>query len=75
MSTMSWWGPKNWGMLQEDEGKAAVGLPQEEMSIESVAVEMDAGTLERYGRKVSTRTTVTVRYGYDLRSRTRCWIV
>ncbi len=38
-------------MLHEDEGKAAVGLPQEEMSMESVAVEMDAGTLERYSVK------------------------
>lgn len=49
-------------MLQEDEGKAAVGLPQEEMSIESVAVEMDAGTLERCsGKSVRGR-----RVGVDL---------
>ena len=46
---MSCCGPKNCGMLQEAEGKAAEGLPQEEMSMESVEVVIEAGTFGRCG--------------------------
>ena len=39
-------------MLQELAGHEADGFPQEEMSIESVAVVTEAGTFARYGREM-----------------------
>ena len=50
MSTTSCCAPKNWGMLHVEFGYAAEAGPQVEMSSESVAVVIEAGTLARYGR-------------------------
>ena len=47
MSITNCWAPKNSGMLQDEAGQEADGLPHEEMSMESVAVVIDAGTLAR----------------------------
>lgn len=54
MSITSCCAPKNWGMLHDEAGHAADGGPQLEMSMESVALVTDAGTLARC-RGVSAR--------------------
>lgn len=74
MSITIFCGPKYSWILQLDEGYAAEGLPQVEISIEEseAACVIEAGTLGRYVTPVPSASRLTIGSTVDLHSRTTC---